>query len=228
MDNHLKQELKKIEIPDELHKRSKLGINKVKEEMGGRVARLIKRRLVLVVVAACLMIPTGALAYQSLLADDLYGSFDNLKKHVAGVTMKSYLLFDAKLNEAKGELEKEQFEQFKDLLNVFTNAKLEYGDKNGNIDYSQLPVEKLEEIKVAMYEIQPFFDTLNGLPSSKEVLTNEEYEQYIQALMTFESTMAQVGVSSAPEIDMIPVDLQEEFIKAQEFLNYVNEKQIEN
>lgn len=228
MNNHLKQEFTKIEIPVELHERSKLGINKAKAEMGRKVTRFVKKRLAIAVVAACLLIPTGAFAYQALLADDLYGSFDNLKKHVAGVTMKSYLLFDAKLNQAKGELGKEQFEQFKDLLNVFTSAKLEYGDKNGSIDYSQVPAKQLEEIKVTMYEIQPFFDKLNGLPSSKEVLTVEEYEQYIQALMTYETTMAQIGVSSAPEIDMIPSDSQEAFLKAQEYLNYVNEKQIEN
>ena len=55
-----------------------------------------------------------------------------------------------------------------------------------------------------MHEIQPFFDQLNELPSSKEVLTAEEYEQYIQALMTYETIMAQTGVSSVPDIDVIP------------------------
>ena len=228
MDNRLKQELSKIEIPAEIHERSKLGINKAKSEMGGKLNRFVKKRLAIAVISACLLIPTGAFAYQALLADDLYGSFDNLKKHVASITMESYLLFDAKLNQAKGDLGKEEFKQFKDLLNVFTTAKLEYGDKNGNIDYSQVPTEPLEEIKAALYEVQPYFDKLNELPSSKEVLTAEEYEQYIQALMTYETTMAQLGVSSEPEIDKIPAESQEEFIQAQEFLDYVNEKQIEN
>ncbi|MFS0576083.1 DUF3600 domain-containing protein [Sporosarcina sp. 179-K 3D1 HS] len=227
MDNHFKQELSKIEIPAELHERSKLGINKAKSEMGGKLNRFFKKRLAIAVISACLLIPTGAFAYQALLADDVYGSFDNLKKHVASVTMESYLLFDAKLNQAKGDLTKDEYEQFKDLLNVFTSAKLEYGDTNGNIDYSQVPAEQLEDIRVAMYEIQPYFDKLNGLPSSKEVLTAEEYEQYIQALLTYETTMAQLGVSSAPEIASIPSELQAEFIKAQEYLNYVNEKQID-
>ena len=228
MHNHLKQELGKIEIPVEVRNRSKLGINKAKSEMGGKLNRFVKKRLAIAVISACLMIPTGAFAYQALLADDLYGSFDNLKKHVANVTMESYLLFNAKLDQAKGDLGKEEFEQFKDLLNVFTSAKLEYGDKNGNIDYSQVPAEQLEEIKVALYEIQPIFDKLNGLPSSKEVLTAEEYEQYIQALMTYETIMVQLGVSSVPDVTSIPAEFQEEFLKAQEYLNYVNEKQIGN
>lgn len=49
-----------------------------------------------------------------------------------------------------------------------------------------------------------------------------------QALMTYESIMAQVGVSSVPDIDLIPTDLQVEFSGAQEYLFYVNEKQIGN
>ncbi len=227
MNNQIKQEITRIETPIELHERSKLGINKAKMEMEGKVTRFVKKRLAIAITAACLLIPTSAFAYQALLADDFYGSFNNLKKHVASVTMKSYLLFDAKLNQAKGELGHEGFAKFKELLTVFTNAKLEYGDENGNIDYSQVPPNTLEELKAAMHEIQPFFDQLNELPSSKEVITTEEYEQYIQALMTYETIMAQTGVSSAPDIEIIPEDSQAEFLEAQEYLRFVNEKQME-
>ncbi|PJO41065.1 DUF3600 domain-containing protein [Lysinibacillus xylanilyticus] len=225
MDNQLKQELSKIEIPVEIHERSKLGINKAKSEMGGKLNRFVKKRLAIAVISACLMIPTGAFAYQALLADDLYGSFNNLKKHALNITMESYLLFNAKLDQAKGDLGKEEFKQFKNLLSVFTSAKIEYGDVNGNIDYSHLPAEQLEEIKVALSEVQPFFDKLNGQPSSKEILTAEEYEQYIQALIDYETTMAQLGVTDIPDITSIPAESREVFIKAQEYLNYVNEKQ---
>ncbi|MEG0383109.1 DUF3600 domain-containing protein [Solibacillus cecembensis] len=228
MHNHLKEELSKIEVPVEIRERSKRGITKAKSEMGGKMNRFFKKRLAIAVISACLIVPTGVFASQALLADDLYGSFDNLKKYAASVTMKSYLLFDAKLNQAQGDLSKEEFKQFKELLNVFTSAKLEYGDSNGNIDYSQVPAEPLEKIKVAMYEIQAYFDHLNGLPSSQEVLTAEEFENYIQALMTYETIMAQVGVSSVPDIDIIPTELQEKFSEAQEYLSYVNEKQIGN
>lgn len=228
MDNHLKQELSKIEIPVEIHDRSKLGINKAKSEMGGKLNRFVKKRLAIAVISASLMIPTGVFAYQALLADELYGSFDNLKKHAINVTMESYLLFNAKLDQAKGDLGKEEFKQFKNLLSVFTSAKIEYGDKNGNIDYSHLPAEQLEEIKVALSEIQPFFDKLNGLPSSKEILTTEEYEQYIQALLDYETIRAQLGVTGALDDTLIPAESQEKFIEAQEYLNYVNEKQIGN
>lgn len=227
MHNHLKQELSQIEIPAEIHERSKLGIKKAKSERGGKLNRFVKKRLAIAVISATLMIPTGVFAYQALLADELYGSFDNLKKHAANVTMESYLLFNAKLDQAKGDLGKEEYEQFKELLNVFTSAKIEYGNHNGNIDYSQVPAEPLEGIKAAMYEVQPYFDKLNGLPSSKEVLTAEEYEQYIQALMTYETTMAQLGVSSVPDVEKMPKEMQQPFIEAQNYLQYVNDKQVE-
>ena len=225
MDNQFKQELSKIELPEELHERSKLGVHRAKSEMGGKLNRFVKKRFAIAAICACLMIPTGAFAYQTLLADDLYGSFDNLKKHVASITMESYLLFNAKLDQAKGDLGKEEFKQFKELLRVITSSKLEYGNKTGNIDYSQVPAEQVEKIKLALSEVQPYFDKLNGQPSSKEVLTAEEYDQYMEALMTYEMTMAKLGVSSIPDITSIPAELQEEFIKAQDYLDYVNKKQ---
>lgn len=227
MHNHLKHELSKIEIPVEVHERSLLGIKKAKSEKGGKLNRFVKKRLAIAVISAILMIPTGVFAYQALLADDLYGSFDNLQKHIASVTMEGYLLFNAKLDQAKGDLGKEEFKQFKELLKVFTSIKLEYGDKNGNIDFSQLPAEPLEQIKGAMSEVQPYFDKLNGLPSSKEVLTAEEYEQYIQALMTYETTMVKIGLPYVRENDAIPLELQQEFTEAQDMMNYVNDKQVE-
>ncbi|BAK16229.1 negative regulator of septation ring formation [Solibacillus silvestris StLB046] len=228
MGNHFKQDIENIEIPFQLHERSKKGIQEAKSEMGGTVKHFVKKRIAITIMADCLMVPTGAFAYQSLLADDLYGSFDNVKKHIANITIKSYLLFDAKLSQAKGDLGNEQFEQFKEILYVITDAKLEFGDKNGNIDYSKVSEEKLEEIKAAIYEIQPYFDKLNNQPSSKEILTAEEYEQYIQALLTFETVMAKLGVSSPPAIEMVPEGAQEEFLKARAVLDYVNEKQMGN
>ncbi|MFJ7952603.1 DUF3600 domain-containing protein [Lysinibacillus sp. NPDC096418] len=225
MDNQLKQELSNIEIPTELHQRSKKGVSQAKTEMGGKVKGFMRKRLLPAVVAASIMIPTGAFAYQALLADDLYESFDNLKKHVASATMEGYLLFDAKLTQAKGDLGKEQFKQFKALLNVFTTAKLEYGDKNGNIDYSVIPAQQVEEIKEALYEIQPYFDRLNGEISSKEVLTSEEYEEYIQALMTNETIMSKSGILYANGIEEIPTELQDEYTEVKNVFMHVYEKQ---
>ena len=227
MDKNLEQELAKIEIPAELHDRSKQGIAKAKSEMGGKLRRFVKRRLAVTVLAACLVIPTGAFAYQTLLADDLYGSFDNLKKRAFSITMQGYLLFNAKLDQAQGDLGKEEFAQFKESLRVVTGAKLDYGNKHGNIDYTQVPAEPLAELKTALYELQPFFDKLNDQPSSKEILTAEEYDQYIQALMDYETVMSHLDVTSISDTTVIPEELQEKLTKARQYLDYVNEKQMD-
>lgn len=227
MNNNLKQELANIEIPIELHERSKMGVNKAKTEMEGKIKRYVRKRLVACTLAVSLIIPTGAFAYQTFLADELYGSFENVKKHISSATMEGYLLLDAKLTQAKGDLEQEEFAHFKDLLNVISAAKLEYGDQYGNIDYSQIPSEQLDEIKGVLFEIQPYFDKLNGQKSSKEVLNATEYVEYIDAIMTYEQIMAQSGIKESDEIDKIPANLQGEFAKAKAFLMYVNDKQLQ-
>ncbi len=49
-----------------------------------------------------------------------------------------------------------------------------------------LVVRQQEEMMKASMVIQPYFDKLNGEKSSKEVLTPEEFKQYIHASMTYE------------------------------------------
>ncbi|MBU8879790.1 DUF3600 domain-containing protein [Bacillus sp. FJAT-29790] len=189
---------------------------------------LIKKRLVTSSLIALLVIPTSAFAYQSFIADEIYGSFDNLKKHISNATMEGYLLLSAKLSQAKGELGKEDYEQFKELLNVVTSAKIEYADQYGNIDYDKVPPEKVAEIEKGLMEIQPYFDRLNGQKSSKEVLTSEEYKQYIEFLMTYEKVIVQSELNPSEgsiEVEMILPHLQAEFLQARNFISYVNDKQ---
>ncbi|MDM5292737.1 DUF3600 domain-containing protein [Peribacillus simplex] len=187
-----------------------------------------KKHLITSVLIASLLLPTSAFAYQSFLADDLYGSFEQVKKHLANATMEGYLLFDAKLSQAKGELGKEEYADFKELLHVVTESKLDYGDANGNIDYDQLPSRKIAELKTAFMEIQPYFDKLNGLVSSEKLLTAEEYETYIEALMTYEKIAVQSGSENGSvNVDDLPANLQAEFQDARDFMDYVNEMQIQ-
>ncbi|AZV43884.1 DUF3600 domain-containing protein [Peribacillus asahii] len=228
MNNNLKQELAKIEIPIELHEKSKIGVKKAKSEMENKIKRHVRKRLVSAILAAALLIPTSAFAYQSILADGLYGSFENLKKHVASLTMDGYMTFNAKLLQAKGELGEKEYEKFKESLHVITDAKLKYGDKYGNTDFDQVPSKQKAEIKKASMELQPYFDKLNGYASSQEILDSREYELYIEALMTYEKVLAQgkVDTSKGPvEVEKLPKELQGEFQKAKDFIEYVSNKQ---
>jgi Domain of unknown function (DUF3600) len=225
--SNIKEEINKIVIPPTLHERSKMGVRKARLEKGGRVNRFIKKNMVSAIIAASFILPTGAIAYQTLLADEFYGSFENVKTHLSSATMEGYLLLDAKLAQAQGDMEKEEFKRFKELLKTVTNGKVEYGDKYGNIDYSEVPAKQLAELKNTLYEIQPFFDRLNGQKSSKEVLSSNEYEEYIEAIMVYEQTMAKSGMKESDEIDKLSDDQRAIFIEAQNVLRKVNEKQVD-
>ncbi|WP_240628622.1 DUF3600 domain-containing protein [Bacillus salacetis] len=222
----IKQEISKIAIPHRLGDRSRLGVKQAQLEKGAGVKRFTKKHLASVVLAMSLLVPTGAFAYQTFLADELYGSFETLKARISSATMEGYFLLDAKMSQAKGDLSKEDYKHFKELLSVLTESKLEYANENGNIDYSQLPPEQLEIQKKTLFDIQPYFDQLNGLVSSQEVLTSEEYDAYIDALMVYQQVLAKTGITGPGELDKIPSEMRDEFQAASEVLDYVNEKQI--
>lgn len=224
--NNLKHELANIEIPKELHEISRIGVKRAKGEMEGKIKKYVRKRLATCALAVAIIVPTSAFAYQTFLPDEFYGSFENLKKHIGSATMEGYMLLDAKFAQAKGDMKPDEYAHFKELAKVITSSKLEYGNHYGYIDYSQIPVAQLDEIKNTMFEIQPYFDKLNDQPSSKEVLTASQYEEYINALITYEQIMAQSEIKDSSEIEKIPVELQGEFTKAQALLMYVNNKQL--
>lgn len=192
MNREMEQLLNEIEVPREVRDRGRLGVKRAKQEMRQRPG-FVRRRLMTVGIAAALLVPTGAFAYQSLLADGLYGSFDELKVHVVSATLEQYLLLDAKLQQAKGTLGDAEYNTFKHELRILTDAKMTYGNDDGNIDYTTLSDGKRAEMKAALATLQPYFDRLNDQPSSRDVLTPVEYDTYIEALMTTESLRVQAG-----------------------------------
>ncbi|MBE5093359.1 DUF3600 domain-containing protein [Bacillus thuringiensis] len=214
----IQEEAKGIVAPPDLKEKVIVQI-KMKH---GRSKR--KKRLIAGVLAAALLIPTTGFAYQSIMADGIYGSFENLKKHAGTMTLEAYMRFSAKLSEAKDEMGTKEYEEFTKELKKLTNAKLTYGDSNGNIDYDQLLPAKKEELKKVVMELHPYFDKLNGHKSSKEVLTPEEYEQYMEALMSYQTVLVKTKSSGGITIEEVPEVYKERFIKAEQFMEYVNEK----
>lgn len=214
----IQEEAKRIVPPPELKEKVMIQV-KVK----GR-GKTMKKRMITGVLAAALLIPTTGFAYQSIMADGIYGSFENLKKHVGNATLQGYLQLDAKLSQAKGEMGQKEYEEFTKYLKKLTNAKLTYGDANGNIDYDQVSTVKKEEMKRIIMTLQPYFDKLNGDKSSKEVLTSKEYEQYIEALMTYEKVQVKIKSSGHVTVEEVPEAYKEEFVQADRFMEYVNGK----
>ena len=214
----MQEEAKKIVPPPELKEKVTI---QIKMKRGGKT---MKKRIITGVLAAALLIPTTGFAYQSIKADGIYGSFENLKKHVGCATLEGYMSLNAKLSQAKDEIGEKEYEDFTKHLKKLANAKLEYGDSNGNIDYDQLSPAKKEEMKKVSMELQPYFDKLNGYKSSKEVLTSEEYEQYIEALMTYEKVQVKIKSSGHVTVEEVPKAYKEDFVKADQFMEYVNGK----
>ena len=214
----IQEEAKGIVAPPELKEKV---IVQITMNRGGSKR---KKHLIAGVLAAALLIPTTGFAYQSIMADGIYGSFENLKKHAGTMTLEAYMRFSAKLSEAKDEMGTKEYEEFTKELKKLTNAKLTYGDSNGNIDYDQLLPAKKEELKKVVMELHPYFDKLNGHKSSKEVLTPEEYEQYMEALMSYQTVLVKTKSSGGITIEEVPEAYKERFIKAEQFMEYVNEK----
>lgn len=108
----IQEEAKGIVAPPDLKEKVIVQI-KMKH---GRSKR--KKRLIAGVLAAALLIPTTGFAYQSIMADGIYGSFENLKKHAGTMTLEAYMRFSAKLSEAKDEMGTKEYEEFtKELKN---------------------------------------------------------------------------------------------------------------
>lgn len=214
----IQEEANGIVAPPELKEKV---IVQIKMNQGGRKR---KKHLIAGVLAAALLIPTTGFAYQSIMADGIYGSFENLKKHAGTMTLEAYMRFSAKLSEAKDEMGAKEYEEFTKELKKLTNAKLAYGDSNGNINYDQLSPEKREEMKNLSMSLQPYFDKLNGHKSSKEVLTQEEFDRYVEALMTYEIVQVKTKSTGGMKVEEVPEAYKERFIQAERFMEYVDEK----
>ncbi|WP_214821880.1 MULTISPECIES: DUF3600 domain-containing protein [unclassified Exiguobacterium] len=223
MDHEMKRMLADIEIPSELRERGRKGVKRAKEEMR-REPGFIRRRLITAGIAAALLIPTGAFAYQSLLADELYGSFDEMKVHIVSATLEKYLLLDAKLNQAKGVLGEAEYEEFKRGLSVFTDTRIAYGNTNGNVDYEAIPKAERAEVKQALADLQPYFDQLNDQPAARDVLTADEYDAYIEALMQEES----IRVRAGEYVEDMPDELRQSYEEALTIIREVDRKQQQN
>ncbi|KPU52675.1 DUF3600 domain-containing protein [Bacillus wiedmannii] len=214
----IQEEAKGIIAPPELKEKV---IVQIKMKSGGSKR---KKRLIAGVLVAAFLIPTTGFAYQSIMADGIYGSFENVKKHAGAMTLEAYMRFNAKLSEAKGEMGAKEYEEFTKELKKLTNAKLAYGDSNGNIDYDQLSPGKREEMKTLSMRLQPYFDRLNGHKSSKEVLTQEEFDRYVEALMTYEIVQVKTKSTGGMKVEEVPEAYKERFINVEQFMEYVDEK----
>jgi hypothetical protein len=186
----------------------------------------LRKALITIGIAGLVVLPTAAFMMPSL-ADQIYGSFSVMKKKFAAATMEQYTAVGMKLSGAQKELGAD-YPAFISLVKRIATAKVEYGDSYGNIDFTNLPANKHSELRQVYYEVQPYWDRLNHLKSSKTFLSETEYDQYIDALILRESVLVKAGIDpSKGPVDpfSLPRELKPDFDKADHIIRQVSGKQ---
>ncbi|KEO82840.1 DUF3600 domain-containing protein [Tumebacillus flagellatus] len=187
----------------------------------------MKKKLLTAVAAVCLLVPSvGYAADSGWLGDDIYGSFQQAKKSFVGMTKATYVGFGLKLSGAKEELGEERYDHFVDIRKHFVRFMTEHGDRYGHIDVDKLSAEDRATLKQIYADMTPDDDFLNHNAQTKDVLTAAEYDQYLEAQMTYQTVMARTGVEYDRDIlaDQLPADLKDRFLEAKEILDTVNQK----
>ncbi|MFC3886549.1 DUF3600 domain-containing protein [Bacillus songklensis] len=175
-------------------------------------------------MAVFIAVPTAAFT-GGLEAEDIYGSFNQLKMRAINLTMNQFLLFNAKLSVAKSELGLKEYGEFKAALKTYGEAKIEYGNENGDIDYTKMSEEKRTELKSVLAVLQPYFDQLNDEKLTNEVLTDEEFDRYLEAEMTLETIRSKTGLQMLDESN-VPAEYKEQYEEAMGIVMDTNEKRI--
>ena len=222
-DQHLREEFQeqanRITFPAELDQRIRQTYKPYIREDKKK-----KRWKPFLAIMAAVFIAVPAAAFTGgLEAEDIYGSFDKLKMKAANITMNQFLLFNAKLSVAKSELSLKEYGEFKDAVKRFGAAKMEYGNENGDIDYTALSTEKKAELKEVFIQLQPYFDQLNGEKMTHEVLNPEEFDRYIEAEMTLETIRSQTGLQMLDEHN-VPTEYKAEYEEAMDIVMKANDK----
>ncbi|PWW32915.1 MULTISPECIES: DUF3600 domain-containing protein [Paenibacillus] len=148
-------------------------LNAVRRE--SRLKRHRKKWLVTVVLAAVLIIPTGAYAGYFYLANEMYGSQENIS--AVGGTSEDYMRLEAKLQTAKKHLSEEEFIQFMDLMKQMGQMALKYADQQGEMHPEQWSVTEQREFNRLTAELEPFFEKLEAasVDSPKEPMDQEQF-----------------------------------------------------
>lgn len=161
----LREETKEWQAPPELKEKI---LKQVVSKQGGRK---MKKWLIASVLAAALLIPTGAYAAYSYIADSIYGSQDNI-----GATQQQYDRLEAKLQSAKESLSEEEFSKLMSLLKEIGSYNLQIADSEGVLHPERLDASEQVVYEKLKAELEPYFAKLNkgGSPSKAPSMVDIE------------------------------------------------------
>lgn len=126
--------------------------------------RRMKKWVAAGILAAALLIPTGAYAGYSYLADSIYGSQENIAKY--GVGQNQYEELEAKLQSAKQNLSEEEFTKWMSLLKELGTINMKIADAHGDIHPDRLSADEQKHYNGLISELEPIFSKLNEIQST--------------------------------------------------------------
>ncbi|MCG7385248.1 DUF3600 domain-containing protein [Paenibacillus sp. ACRRY] len=147
-----------------------------------------KKWMIAALLTTVLIVPTGAYAGYTYLADDIYGSQENIA--IMGGTPEEYTRLEAKLQMAKAHFNQEEFVQYMDLLKQLGHLAIEHSDEQGRMYPEQWSDSDQKQYAFLASELEPLFEKLEAISSAdspKSLLDPDQFwnEQLAQAEKTF-------------------------------------------
>lgn len=162
-----------------------------------RRQRPVRKRILVGVISAVLILPTGAYAGYHYLADAVYGSAGNQGSF--GGDLNQYERLEAKLQTMKSQMSESEYEHLIGLLREAADLSSPYRKSNGQLDSNKMSAEVLNRMKTLEREIKEATTGLNTVEAAetqvgksfsvddfwaevfeqaKEKLTSEEYAEF--------------------------------------------------
>jgi len=171
-----------------------------------------KKWMVVTVLAAALIVPTGAYAGYTYLADAIYGSKQQAEA-MWGAGM-DYERLEAKLQSIKHEVSEEEYESFVAVLKRFSEFAAEHGNADGTVDPESLSKEEQLVYEDLARQMEPVFAKMAEVkttPSESQLMSTDTYwldkineaeRLYpIEEVKTFKALLTQMRAYEAISVD---------------------------
>ncbi|WP_020616349.1 DUF3600 domain-containing protein [Paenibacillus daejeonensis] len=167
------------------------------DQIKGRGGRMKGRKwLMVTIIAAAVILPTGAYAGYTYLADSIYGSKQQLIE--MGGTAEGYERLEAKLQESRDHFTEEEFDAFLAVLQQVGQFATLHADSQGNLNPENWSADIQEQYAAYLEQLEPFVTQLEAsqnsdvppdlddrnahweaqLAKAEELLTAEDYERF--------------------------------------------------
>ncbi|MNI24803.1 hypothetical protein D3C73_784330 [compost metagenome] len=154
-------------------------LNRITPEQRGR---RMKRWLIATVVATALIIPAGAYAGYSYLADSVYVSQRHFME--IGGTVEAYDVLEGKLKQAKDNLSEADYTALTALLHKIGEYNLKIADAQGMLHPDKLSRTDLEIYRELAAQLEPYARKLEQAPVDNAPVTTLDSNTFWKQQLT--------------------------------------------